>query len=36
MIIVIKIMKKSTFIHNIEVLCIGDYTVIDKWKDYKS
>ena len=28
-------MKKSIFIHNIQIPYIGDYTVIDKWKDYK-
>ena len=33
---VIKVMEKSSFIHNIEVPYIGYYTVIDKWKDYKS
>ena len=29
-------MEKSIFINNIGVSYIGDYTVIDKWKDYKS
>ena len=29
-------MKKYIFIHNIEVPYIEDYTVIEKWKDYKS
>ena len=29
-------MEKSIFIHKIEVSYIGDYTVIAKWKDYKS
>ena len=29
-------MEKSIFNHNIDVRYIGDYTVIDKWKDYKS
>ena len=33
---VIKLIEKSIFIHNIEIPYIGDYTVIDKWKDYKS
>ena len=33
---VIKVMEKSIFIHNIEVPYVGDYIVIDKWKDYKS
>ena len=33
---VIKVMEKSIFIHNIDVSYIGDYTVIDKLKDYKS
>ena len=28
-------MKKSIFIHNIEVPYIGDYTVVEKLKDYK-
>ena len=35
-VLVIKIMEKSIFIHDIKVSYIGDYTVIDKWKDYKS
>ena len=34
--IVIKVIEKSIFIHNIKVTYIGDYTVIDKWKNYKS
>ena len=29
-------MEKSIFIHNIEIPYIEDYTVIYKWKDYKS
>ena len=29
-------MEKTIFIHNIEIPYIGDYTVIDKWKHYKS
>ena len=33
---VLKVMEKSIFIHNIKVPYIGDYTVINKWKDYKS
>ena len=33
---VIKIKEKSTFIRNIKIPYIRDYTVIDKWKYYKS
>ena len=34
--VAVKVIEKSIFINNIEVSYIGDYTVIDKWKDYKS
>ena len=34
--IAVKVIEKSIFIHNIEVLYITDYTVINKQKDYKS
>ena len=33
---VVKVIENTIFIHNIEISYIEDYTVIDKWKDYKS